>query len=57
VLNAVSRDVRNFAPDPESFMPERWLGGETNAEPARLHRDVLAPFSIGAHLRCSTCAR
>ncbi|KAJ7146770.1 cytochrome P450 [Mycena epipterygia] len=43
---AMHRDPRYFSPDPERFMPERWLAAED--DPAFiLNQDAFIPFSTG----------
>jgi cytochrome P450 len=45
----VHRDSRYFSPDPEKFIPERWLADEamTKERNFKLEKEAYIPFSYG----------
>ncbi|KAJ7086454.1 cytochrome P450 [Mycena belliarum] len=42
----IQRDPRYFSPDPDSFIPERWLAAEDDPL-STLNQDAFIPFSAG----------
>lgn len=45
-LYALHRDSRYFSPQPDTFIPERWLSSSDDTEYVTI-RDAYIPFSMG----------
>lgn len=43
----VNRDECNFSPEPDAFIPERWLAGSSDTK-WHMNKEAFIPFSYGS---------